>query len=552
LETRDGSVWIDYPEGVARYRDGQWRNFSTDDGLADREINNLIETADGAVWVATAGGASRFNGQTWQAFTAADGLADNKINQLLETTDGSLWAATADGASRFDGQSWQSFSTGRAVNDFFALLEATDGSLWFLSFNSGVSRFDGQSWQSFTTADGLGNNDVRSMVETADGSLWIRSTKGVSRYQRPGRPLVQTRISRAPPPLLGSDRFFFEFNSVEIGSDRQPVMEYALVRGSTVPQTADWSGFEEVSGYEATALDNGVWSMHVRSIDRHGNVDPTPAKVTFEVDITAPTVVISAPSGIVHGQVEIAGSVFDNSPRQDLQSFALEYARGATADLAAAVWSRDRLGDLGEAPIIDGRLGVWNTAGLRGPYVLRLTATDRLGHFSRFVQGVRIVAAVAQIDPRRGGHVRDSAAEVELYIPPNGIGSAIQVTIAPLDQNELELPADSRPSFAGPAYYIGPDTLKLVRPAILSLTLPAERSLEQPALYAWSGSGREVESAGWHLRGGEQAAARRHQRPGDLRAFRRSPGTGRGPGAWRPGLPAAHAVAQRGWLFVAD
>ena len=96
-----------------------------------------------------------------------------------------------------------------------------------------------------------------------------------------------------------------------------------------------------------------------------------------------------------------------------------------------------------------------------------------------------MVAAVAQIDPRRGGHVRDSAAEVELYIPPNGIGSAIQVTIAPLDQNELELPADSRPSFAGPAYYIGPDTLKLVRPAILSLTLPAERSLEQPALYAW-------------------------------------------------------------------
>jgi hypothetical protein len=35
--------------------------------------------------------------------------------------------------------------------------------------------------------------------------------------------------------------------------------------------------------------------------------------------------------------------------------------------------------------LIDGRLGVWDTAGLRGPYVLRLTATDRLGHFSRFV-----------------------------------------------------------------------------------------------------------------------------------------------------------------------
>ena len=489
-EAADGSMWFATENGVSRF-DGAWQTFSSENGLPDDEVNAILQTSDGALWVATDGGVGRFQDKTWLIFTSQNGLAGDEVNAILQTSDGALWVTTDGGVSRFDGETWQSFTIadGLAGNQTVWLLEATDGTLW-VTTDGGVSRFGGETWQAFTTEDGLADNRVRSMLEAADGSMWFVSFRGMSRYRRPPRPLVQTLITRLPPTTLGSDRFFFEFQGVEIGSRRPPRLSYALVSGTGEPRDHEWSRFAAITGFEATGLADGEWTLHVRAIDRNGHVDPTPAKTAFLVDVTPPTVVISSPAGTVHGQVEIVGSVFDNSARPDLMDFALEYGSGTAQDqVDDAAWSRDRIYDRATDAVVNGLLGVWDTEGLHGPHVLRLAAVDSLGHRSTYAVALDIVAAAVEIDPRLGGRVGDDNSAATLYIPPNGIERNVQITITPVDEDKLRLAADPRLTFAGSAYRLEPETLTLGKPATLSFALADEVPVggeRQLALFIWS------------------------------------------------------------------
>jgi len=55
-------------------------------------------------------GAYRFDGKTWTHFTTEDGLVDNKICDVVVGPDEAVWFGSFDkGISRFDGNEWISF-----------------------------------------------------------------------------------------------------------------------------------------------------------------------------------------------------------------------------------------------------------------------------------------------------------------------------------------------------------------------------------------------------------------------------------------------------------
>ncbi|MBI2505115.1 MAG: hypothetical protein HYW07_18000 [Candidatus Latescibacteria bacterium] len=351
-----------------------------------------------------------------------------------------------------------------------------------------MSRYDGQSWQRFTTQDGLVDNFVYSVFQTRDGAMWFGTFGGVSVFWRPTYPLVQTQILRSPPALLGDSRFFFECRAYEIASDRQSPVSFAVPRTENETEDSDWSSFSLVTGFEVTGLDNGTWTLHVRAKDRYGNIDLTPATATFTVDLTPPTVVISGPRGVVHGKVEVTGSAFDNSAKPDLKSVRLEYGKGTSEDQVSA-WSQERIQNLSTEPVVNGVLGMWDTERLSGPYVLRLTAEDSLNHRSQYAVTVNVVTAAEELDPGLGGHVGDSRAQVDLYVPPRGVERSTQVTITAVDAEGIRLPADGQQQFMGLAFQLQPDTLKLARPATLRLFLGEgvrEDSTAPLALFLWS------------------------------------------------------------------
>jgi ligand-binding sensor domain-containing protein len=63
-----------------------------------------------------------------------------------------------------------------------AILQDRSGNYWFGSHFEGVCRFDGERFQCFTTADGLGDNQVRSIQEDARGTIWFDNGVGISSY----------------------------------------------------------------------------------------------------------------------------------------------------------------------------------------------------------------------------------------------------------------------------------------------------------------------------------------------------------------------------------
>ena len=485
LEDREGHLWFGTYGGVSRYDGERWTTYTMEDGLADNDVNAILEDRKGNFWFGTEeGGVSRYDGERWTTYTTADGLAYNGVWAILEDREGDLWFGTVWGVSRYDG-TWTTYTTadGLAHNVVNAILEDREGHLWFGTYR-GVSRYDGEIWTTYTMEDGLADNWVSAILEDREGHLWFGTSMGVTKY-RGDRTPPNTFIFDGPEGIIGVAQAFFQYGGGDRyapGADVQ--YSYAIKDYRERPTKGDWSNFTYLTSLLTDPLPNGTYTFYVRTKDKAGNVDPTPAERTFTIDLTPPTVLIGSPSNneIVHGEVDILGSAFDNSEIPDFRSYTLEYGKGSNEDqIPASEWRSIREGVT--EPVVRGLLGVWNTEGLYGTYVLRLRAVDGFDHRSKYAITVHVVAAKEEVDPRRGGHITDAAGKVDLYIPPNGIPKSTQVTITPVADEEVPKPSDPQLRLVGRAYDIGRRDLALLKPVTFTMSLDADAHMGLKLIY---------------------------------------------------------------------
>jgi ligand-binding sensor domain-containing protein/serine phosphatase RsbU (regulator of sigma subunit) len=80
-----------------------FRNFSSEDGLAEPYVYSVVQDGNGYLWLGTGNGLSRYNGFTFDNFTTADSLADNFITSGINDGN-SLWFGHMNGGlSYYDG-----------------------------------------------------------------------------------------------------------------------------------------------------------------------------------------------------------------------------------------------------------------------------------------------------------------------------------------------------------------------------------------------------------------------------------------------------------------
>ena len=474
LETTDGTIWVGSRQGVSRFDGAVWESFGRD-ALGGNGVVELVAAQDRFPWAVLSGdsGVSRFDGEGWEHFPLSGTLLDLASVGITAQSDGSVWVTgSTTGLDRYREGGWRHFTVadGLAGNIVSTVVETSDRVLW-ASAVGGVSRFDGTIWERFTAADDIGGTQVWSMTEHPDGSLWIITDGGPAQLILPEHALVQTTLPRPPDSPFGGTNFYFEAVGFELGSKRSAPVSYALTRAGAAPDEEDWSPFELANGYEVS-LKSGEWTFHLRSRDRYGKIDLTPATATFTVDVTPPTVLIIEPSsGLVpSGDVVVTGAAFDNSPTADLASYSLEFAPGTSVDVVEA-WQPVLVG--ATQPVQVGHLATWNTTGLHGDFVLRLSAVDALGHTSDYSIGVRIVAAIGQVDRANGGYLIDADNTVALYVPPNAIDGTLQLTVTPLTVSQVNMTENEFLRFTGRAYAIDPAETALEKPVSLTLTLDA-------------------------------------------------------------------------------
>lgn len=193
FQDRDGHVWVGfYGNGIARFDNGRFEHLT----MTGR-ISGIAQTPDGALWFADDGGGvkSWWHGE-WKQFTTAEGLPSNHAMCVYVDGAGDVWVGTASGglsrirAGRITNWTVDQGLPGTTVG---SIIEDNEGYLW-LAGDSGIAReslgeLNGGAPRLhprlFTVVNGLRSREtVYGGMPTAwkdmDGRLWFSTIMGAA------------------------------------------------------------------------------------------------------------------------------------------------------------------------------------------------------------------------------------------------------------------------------------------------------------------------------------------------------------------------------------
>lgn len=123
---------------------------------------------------------SEYQGYTWKHFTTEDGLSQNTIMDMVQDSRGYLWLATWDGLNRFDGYNFRSYKV-RPGDDVYITSSRIDkieedafGYLWLLAYGKNVVRFNPDKEKFENVPDRtFGSFLVDDVVSLPTGVSWL-------------------------------------------------------------------------------------------------------------------------------------------------------------------------------------------------------------------------------------------------------------------------------------------------------------------------------------------------------------------------------------------
>ena len=128
LQSRDGDLWFGTKrQGLVRFRNGEWKTFTTREGLSDDRVWSLLEDAEGMLWIGTDNGFNRYKDGRVFSFTSRQGLPEGTINCVLADNAGDLWLSGLRGIHRAHRRELNAVADGRAPTAQFISLGIADG-----------------------------------------------------------------------------------------------------------------------------------------------------------------------------------------------------------------------------------------------------------------------------------------------------------------------------------------------------------------------------------------------------------------------------------------
>jgi RNA polymerase sigma factor (sigma-70 family) len=200
IGTEDQGVWVLAPDQAAA---GNWRHFTTDDGLGDETAYALATDTLGRVWVGhVRSGVSVYNGNTWKNYGPLNGPLGQRVFRIAvcpaNATHGAgdVWIATELGLSRYSSEqdSWRYFTTAQgSPADPSCMAFDHDGNIYVGTQCHGLviarASDDYKTWQRIVGPDeppampngnGLPNNLINDVLVTHDGTIFVATTHGLA------------------------------------------------------------------------------------------------------------------------------------------------------------------------------------------------------------------------------------------------------------------------------------------------------------------------------------------------------------------------------------
>jgi signal transduction histidine kinase/streptogramin lyase len=267
-EDRAGNIWIGFSSGLARYQQGSFAFFTTNEGLPSGGIAQIYLDHGGRLWLASArSGLIRVDHAeserpAFVSYTTAQGLSSDLTSAITEDLKGHIYVATGRGLDELDPAS------GRVKH--------------------------------YTTAEGLASGSLVAAFCDRFGTLWFGTTKGLSRFV----PLSED-VKAAPAILItkmsvaGSLQRVSAFGETEMSlpqmSASQNQVQIDFVGLSFAPgevlryqyklegADSDWSAPTEQRTVNFANLAPRSYRFLVRAVSSTGNISSAPASVTFTI-----------------------------------------------------------------------------------------------------------------------------------------------------------------------------------------------------------------------------------------------------------------------------
>jgi len=198
--------------GQRRVTEPKFTHLTTNDGLSQNNVTEILQDRRGFMWFATRDGLNRYDGNTFVVYKHdpkdSASLSANYIWDLLEDGQGYLWIATdTGGVDRFD-PTTERFShyrhdpnhTNSICGDSVeSIARDTRGHLWFGSGDCGLDEFD-PSTETFThylnDSDGHFVGRITKVIEDSRGDIWFVGERGLFHLK-----LQTGQITRPPAPM---------------------------------------------------------------------------------------------------------------------------------------------------------------------------------------------------------------------------------------------------------------------------------------------------------------------------------------------------------------
>src|SRR5262245_811181 len=127
-------------------------SWTTENGLPQNSVNDILQTRDGYLWLATFGGLVRFDGVRFVIFDrSTPGIESQRVTALHQDRSGALWAGTEDGMLiRYEHDRFTTFASEQGLPHAVAVRieEDAEGCLW-VTWIGRITRFDGRRFETF-------------------------------------------------------------------------------------------------------------------------------------------------------------------------------------------------------------------------------------------------------------------------------------------------------------------------------------------------------------------------------------------------------------------
>ncbi len=268
-EDESGNLWLGTFDGLlARYRLGQFKTFTSAEGLPEAPIRGLHFDHSGRLWLASDGGgvvriddpnADRLRFIT---YTTADGLSTDTTSSITHDQQGRIYIGNFRGVDRLDP------ATGQV--------------------------------RQYTTADGLGRGGLNAVFRDRHGALWFAALLGLSRL------IPESDRPESPPPVMvngvrisGIAQHVSELGETTVGQlelnasqNNVSIDFFALGFGlgevlryqyKLEGADRDWSAPSESRTVNYASLSPGSYRFLVRAISSNGSMSAQPAAVSFKI-----------------------------------------------------------------------------------------------------------------------------------------------------------------------------------------------------------------------------------------------------------------------------